>query len=328
MITSWDWLSTDVWDWLRAQTDDVESGSTTIRNLGLVFAGAVALLLAIWRSWVSQRQADTAQQHLLNERYQRGGEMLGSNILSVRLGGIYALQRLAKEHPEQYHIQIMQLLCAFVRHPTNGDGVETQPDNEEEPRLREDIQAAIEAISSCHSRQIDLEKEAKFLLDLRGAHLAGVLLVRANLVNANLHYANLAKAQLLSADLSGARLVHTNLSCAQLPEADLTCAYLVKANLSGPDLHNALLANACLNNAVLSRATLVGSDLSGATLFQAKLSGATLSHENASPETRLTQSQLNQARADPDNPPFLDGAVDAETGKPLVWRDKRLEGQT
>ena len=44
--------------------------------------------------------------------------MLGSGVLSVRLGGIYALERLAKEHPEEYHIQIMELLCSFVRHPT------------------------------------------------------------------------------------------------------------------------------------------------------------------------------------------------------------------
>ena len=30
----------------------------------------------------------------------------------------YALQRLAEEHPERYHIQIMRLFCAFVRNPT------------------------------------------------------------------------------------------------------------------------------------------------------------------------------------------------------------------
>ena len=45
--------------------------------------------------------------------------MLGSEVLSVRLGGIYALQRLAEEWPDQYHIQIMRLFCAFVRLPTS-----------------------------------------------------------------------------------------------------------------------------------------------------------------------------------------------------------------
>ena len=39
-------LSFLFWDWLRGD----ESGSTTIRNLGLVLAAIVALPLAIWRS--------------------------------------------------------------------------------------------------------------------------------------------------------------------------------------------------------------------------------------------------------------------------------------
>ena len=53
------------------------------------------MLLAVWRSIVAERQADTAQQSLLNERYQKGAEMLGNEVLSVRMGGIYALGRLA-----------------------------------------------------------------------------------------------------------------------------------------------------------------------------------------------------------------------------------------
>ena len=43
--------------------------------------------------------------------------MLGNDVLSVRLGGIYALLRLAEDNPEQYHVQIMDLLCGSVRHP-------------------------------------------------------------------------------------------------------------------------------------------------------------------------------------------------------------------
>ena len=83
----------DFQDWLVGTEDSRETGSVTIRNLGLVIAGLVALYLAIWRGLVAQRQADAAQQSLRNERYQKGAEMLGSNVLSVRLGGIFALQR-------------------------------------------------------------------------------------------------------------------------------------------------------------------------------------------------------------------------------------------
>ena len=109
------------WEWLSGG----ESGSTTVRNVVLVLAGVIALPLAVWRSVVADRQSRTAQQGLLNERYQKSGEMLGSDVLSVRLAGIYALQRLAAEHPDQYHIQVMRLFCAFLRMPTKDQSLET-----------------------------------------------------------------------------------------------------------------------------------------------------------------------------------------------------------
>ena len=131
VINYWVSLSTTFWDWLRDGPDGMESGSTTIRNLGLVIGGVVAIVLAVWRSSIAKRQADTAEHGLLNERYQRGAEMLGSEVLAVRLGGIYALQRLAQEHPKQYHIQIMRLFCAFARNPTVESSRETSLANHE-----------------------------------------------------------------------------------------------------------------------------------------------------------------------------------------------------
>ena len=106
-------LSFVYWYWLNGDCQN-ESGSSVIRNLVLIVAAVIALPLAIWRGVVADRQAKTAQSSLLNERYQKGAEMLGSKELPVRLGGIYALARLAQEHPEDYHTQIMSLLCAFV----------------------------------------------------------------------------------------------------------------------------------------------------------------------------------------------------------------------
>ena len=91
----------------------------------MVGAGLVALPLALWRGVVADRQAKIAQLGLLNERYQKGAEMLGSDVLSVRLAGIYALQRLSEDYPEQYHLQVMSLLSAFVRLPTKDQSLES-----------------------------------------------------------------------------------------------------------------------------------------------------------------------------------------------------------
>ena len=80
-----------------------ESDGMAIRNLVLVIAAIAALPLAIWRNKVAERQAataqrqsETAQRGLLNECYQKGAEMLGSGVLTGRLGGIYTLARLAR----------------------------------------------------------------------------------------------------------------------------------------------------------------------------------------------------------------------------------------
>ena len=151
------------WEDLRGEN---ESLSTTIRNLGLIIGGVIAIILAVWRSRVAERQVAAAEGSLLNERYQKGAEMLGSPVLSVRLGGIYALSRLAEEHPEQYHIQILNLLCAFARNPTKDEKVYM------EEKLREDVQAVLTYVGRRGSSGLRIEREGDFKLDLHGANLS------------------------------------------------------------------------------------------------------------------------------------------------------------
>ena len=75
------------------------------------------------------RQAAAAEQAVLDGRYQRGIEMLVSDSLSARLGGIYSLKNLAKSQPEQYHIQVMRVFFGVVRHPPLYDSEEAEKDS-------------------------------------------------------------------------------------------------------------------------------------------------------------------------------------------------------
>ena len=116
------WLWDGSWDW---GSGDDESGSTTIRNIGLVLAGIEALIIAMLRSILYGRQNEAAQQQsetgrraLLNDRHERAVELLANRVLAVRLGGIEALRRLAEEDPQHYRLPVVNQLCAFVRHPT------------------------------------------------------------------------------------------------------------------------------------------------------------------------------------------------------------------
>ena len=338
----WPWC---LWSWLRETPDGHESGSTTIRNLALILAGLIALPLTLWRIRVadrqakaaqeqvatSQRQVETAQRSLLNERYQKGAEMLGSDILSVRLGGIYALARLAREHPEEYHIQIMRLFCAYVRNPPleAGEDISSAETNVHRgpEKLRPDVQEIMTAIGKRSDSQIEIELQENYKLDLHKVNLNHVELVKANLSNANLQKASLFDAKLIMADLSGVWMPEVDLSKAELISADLSGARLIKAKLHVANLHGAKLYGASFSRA----------DLSGAILFSTR---------------GLTQKQLDSACADSGNPPdlgrdhdnFESGYYDPEPpeeilqqltdeqnaydvpeiNEPLVWRGKPL----
>ena len=320
-------------DWLRTTERgateqgivgyEVESGSITIRNIGLAIVAAVALLIAIWRGQVAQDQTEVSRQDLavsrqdlavsrqdlavsrqilLNERYQKGAEMLGSNVLAVRLGGIYALQQLAEDYPTEYHITVMKLFCAFARFPTKDTEMNLALDVREErdeqmPVLRADVQDIMQAVGSRSETIISsLETGQHSLLYLRDA--------------------NLSNLQIRDVNLSGAWLTYANLSCARLPGAKLVGARFRKADLSG----------ARLRRADLSGAKFWGAKLSGANLSSANLSGADLcgvdavSSADRVPVCGLTQTQLDRACAELGNPPKLGGVIDALTGKQLVWR--------
>ena len=269
------------WDWLRAG----ETGSTTIRNVGLIIGAVIAMVLAVWRSRVAGRQAATAESGLLNDRFQKGAEMLGSKVLAVRIGGIYGLTHLAREYPHQYHVQVMRLFCSFVRGGTAGG------------MLNEDAKAVMGEIGARRESHLHLERDVEYWLDLS----------RADLKDASLLGANLSSLE-LSAVEGGAR-----------PKP--TCT-----DLSGANCFDANLGSANLKYADLSHIYLLGTNLSGVDLTDANLSGARFSADNGSaPAKGLTQSQLDRARADPNNPPKLTGVVDAETGKPLVWRGRPLQ---
>ena len=343
-----------LWDWLHG---DGDSNSATLRNIGLVIAAVIALLLALWRSAIAERQADAAHhqseiamQNMLNGRFQKGVEMLGSKVLSVRLGGIYALQRLAEEHPTPYHIQIIQLFCAFARNPCASgiDDAQEPPLSitdcslvEEKPSLREDVQNILYAIGFRSEIGIKLEEENDFKVDLRnsdfqnarfsGANFSGVIFDGANLSHAKFADTNLTNAHLSKAELSNAVLWGTKLPGAMLFGANLSGAELLKARLSGAHLNEAILIEAKLHQANLSRSILVAANLSGAELTGANISGAILLGHNGAgeviaPAAGLTQAQLDEACAAPDTPPRLDGAVlDAETGKPLIWQGEPVD---
>jgi uncharacterized protein YjbI with pentapeptide repeats len=233
------------------------------------------------------------ENRLITERFTRSIEQLGNNEETIRIGGIYALERIAKDSPRDGWT-IMEVLSSFVRGKQTIKGQDTA----QLSAIRTDAQAALTAIAR---RKIDLENEQQYL-DLSLTNLREANLVGANLDRVKLNSSSLIKADLRDAHLNHANLNHTDLNSANLTKAQLDRANLIQANLrntnlSAANLHEANLNKADLSDAILDGATLTNAslgntNLSGAILIGANLRGATLSKAN------LTKADLSGADLD------------------------------
>jgi hypothetical protein len=192
----------------------------------------------------------TRESHI-TERYTAAIAQLGDDALHVRLGGIYALERIALDSRRDIST-ITAVLCALIR-----SSVGATPSGG--PPL--DAQAALEVVS----RLPGADKVRS--LDLRRANLDGLRLKGAHLAGADLSDATLVRAQLADADLREALLGGADLSRATLSDANLTGATLTpETKLSGATCTGVDFRNAELDGAKLVATVLTGSDLRNAHL--------------------------------------------------------------
>jgi hypothetical protein len=283
-----------------------------------ILAGSLAAIGAIYtaRTFALNRQGQ------ITERFTRAVEQLGNEAVDVRLGGIYALERLARESPDD-HGPIVEILTAFVREhapwrssvdvsreenqpSASSVGSDTGRRTEASSPPRTDVQAALTVLGR---READLSREVPMklmntalshtmlgnanlvLADFTGAHLEAALLGGANLQAANFSQAHLEDVGLGAANLRGAHLWGTHLERADLlggvnlSSAQLAGAHLRGAKLSEANLEYAMLVAADLTDTNLREANLKSANLTAATLTGANLEDATLSGATYSHET-------------------------------------------
>ncbi len=255
------------------------------------------------------KNAQAAQDKQITERFTKAVEQLASPEIAVRLGGIYALERIANNSKDD-HWTIMEVLTAFVREPPPLKApleeeklllelpthIQKAKDDKQPQKLRIDIQAALTVIGRRDTKQ-DLENQK---LDLSNADIAGANLREAKLQGANFYQANLQGANLDRVNLEGANLDEANLQWAKLCNAKLQKATLRRANLGHASLNWAELQGAILNWAELQGAILDYARLEMAYLWCVNLRKARLCN------TKLEGAILSKANLEGAN---FDGAV-------------------
>ena len=302
------------------------TGAQIFLGIG-IFAGLV-LTYRRMRAVESQaataiRQAKSAEDGQITERFTRAIDQLGTtggDKVAIRLGGIYALERILRDSDADA-LTVQEVLAAFVREVL--DRRQEEWDEQAGPiylagllATDTDLKAALSVLgrNPLPRHRPDL-REVKLAdrylrglelnsLDLLGANLTCTDLNNAKLTNTNLANANLRGADLTDADLTGASLTSANLTSADLTGANLTGANLTGADITGADLTGADLTGANLADidftdtdlfdTDFTGADLTGADLTGANLTGASLTGAHLQRANLT-EAKLIDANLADA---------------------------------
>jgi len=209
-----------------------------LKSLGSIVGGAF-LVVGVYFTW---RNTFLTKEGQITDRFNSAINHMGDEKPEIRLGGIYALARIAKDSPKD-HWSVVQILCAFVR---------TRSANRDPgSNLPADVQAVLTETSE---QSLDLTG-----VDLRNADLKGARFDRVRFDDANLQSVDFMRASLIGADFRGAKLQK-----AHLREARLIGANFVSANLEGASLRLANLRNSNLLGAQFRGATLIGADLTDA----------------------------------------------------------------
>jgi hypothetical protein len=228
-----------------------------------ILAGT-ALLSGLYFTW---RTLQVSREGQITERFTRAIDQLekvddkGNKLFEIRVGGIYALERIARESEED-HWSIMEILTAYVRQhaPWQPEGAQHGEEDAAVENSGEDSREATEPTEvpppgpDIQAIMTVLRRRTRFFgngegepepLDLGSTHLR-----EAKLQGANLYAANLKGANLQGANLQGAFLWKTNLYAAFLADANLLGAILIDANLDHSMLVGAKITDEQLANAL------------------------------------------------------------------------------
>jgi uncharacterized protein YjbI with pentapeptide repeats len=265
----------------------IEAAKVFFPVLVALIGGPVLIWRALTAHWAAQaarHQAEVAREAHYTTLFTKAVEQLGATRevketieiadgsggkkretitktepnLEVRLGAIYALERIAHDS-ERDHWPIMKVLCAYIRNPQNSPVA-----GEQHPG--EDVQAAVEVIGRRPHKMVPTVG----LLDFQGADLRKVVLSYKNFEGGNFDEADLTNAQFNGAELNDASFVNSRLTEASFFRAGLQRAAFFRAELRHASFVQADLRNASFGGAHVSHCKFDGANLANVSFADAR----------------------------------------------------------
>jgi uncharacterized protein YjbI with pentapeptide repeats len=244
------------------------NGWSAVTSLATAFAAIFAVVVTL-------QSLQVTQEGQLADRFSKSIEQLGSEKLDVRLGGIYALESIARDSSVN-HASVLEVLSAYVREHSPASSCPTKKGLFQELKpLATDVQAVITVLGR---RRHDQDVDA---LDLHGTCLQGVRIKGANFDGANIGYSDLRAAKIEDASFRGANLETTYIHGAQISRTDFSEADLSYSDAQHSELRDLKFVRARMVGVKFMFSRLKGgADLSYSDLTIANLSGIEITGVN------------------------------------------------
>lgn len=217
--------------------------------------GGFAVLAGLWltarRIRASERRAEALQDQIrvteqgqVTERFTRAIDQLGSDTLQIRLGGIYSLERIAKDSADD-HWTVMEILCSFIRRESGK--AEYSDEKASRPSIGlssldlhpppQDVLSALQVVLR-RDRKNDSDND---LLDLSDSKLRSLSISNSDLSSIDLNNSDLRFSNLDACIFHDCNLWSTDLSGSQLVDSSFRGSCLLATRF-----HEANLRKACL----------------------------------------------------------------------------------
>jgi uncharacterized protein YjbI with pentapeptide repeats len=193
-------------------------------------AGAAVGLMLAFRRQHHQEIATVltdldATERRITELYTKAVEQLGSDKAPVRLGGLYALERLAQDNPA-HRQTIVNVICAYLRMPFSLTAPSSKPEAKEEDLDEHVTETRPDAISDAWQQEKQVRLTAQHILaeHLRDNRPKGK---RSTDPPGSRFWPN------IRLDLAGATLIDFDLEDGVLADADFSGAIFSRGALFG-----------------------------------------------------------------------------------------------
>lgn len=241
----------------RENPENLRNLAYSIGALIAVLAGSATIFFSSIRVWINERATITNEQGLITDRINKAVEGLGAERtvkqdqtewtepnIEVRIGAIFSLERISQDSARD-HIQIMEVLCAYVRNGAFRKGTAN----------REDIQTAITVIGRRSQARIRQERvwqlhrnRRGYQLDFRRSHLSEI-----DFSYGDFSFDLFDGVDLDKADFRNCQLQNSSFVAAKLKEAKFDRSKLSFSKFRKSDCQKATFRDADLNDATLSQ---------------------------------------------------------------------------